>query len=82
MNLSDTTDLMFSSDYKDRFRAEYLQLKIRMIALKNMLNKYKKGTLEFTPSCSYETLHSQLVVMGFYLDILIERAKIEGIQLN
>ena len=34
MNLKDTIELMESNDFKDRFRAEYLQLKIRMTGLK------------------------------------------------
>ena len=29
MQLIDTVELMFSNDYKERFRAEYLQLKIQ-----------------------------------------------------
>ena len=33
MNLNETVEMMNSSDYKERFRAEYLQLKIRMNGL-------------------------------------------------
>ena len=54
MQLKDTVEMMESTDYNDRFRAEYLQLEIRVNGLRNMLRKYKKGTLTFNPSCSYD----------------------------
>lgn len=73
--------MMQSSDYKERFKAEYLQLKIRITGLSIALKKYKDDTLTFKPSCSYELLHTQLVYMECYLNILEERAKIEGIEL-
>ena len=38
MKLSETTGLMNSPDYKDRFKAEYYQLKNRVCGLDNMLN--------------------------------------------
>ena len=40
MNLNETVEMMNSSDYKERFRAEYFQLKIRMNGLSAMLKKY------------------------------------------
>ena len=43
MELKDTTTLMVSSDYKERFKAEYYQLKIRLEKLKCMLQKWDKG---------------------------------------
>ena len=39
MELKDTIDLMNSNDYKERFIAEYLQVKIRYNKLLNMLMK-------------------------------------------
>lgn len=81
MELKETKDLMCSSEYKDRFVAEYLQLKIRRNGLANMLMKYKEGTLTFTPKCSYELLYTQLVHMESYLEILEQRAVIEDIPL-
>lgn len=81
MKLNETVQMMGSTDYKDRFKAEYLQLKIRIEGLSNMLEKYRSGTLNFKPSCSYELLHTQLVYMECYLNILEERAKIEDIEL-
>lgn len=79
--LLDSALLMKSSDFKDRFKAEYYQLKNRMEGLSNMLVKYKEGTLGFTPNCSYEILENQLNVMKQYAEILEERARIEYIEL-
>ena len=47
-----------------------------------MLIKYRQGTLDFVPNCSYDLLHTQLVYMEAYRDILEERAKIEHIDLS
>ena len=80
--LSETAEMMNSADYKERFKAEYLQLKIRMKGLSNMLEKYKEGTLNFKPSCSYDLLNGQLKAMDMYASYLEERAEIEGIILN
>ena len=82
MELKDTVQMMESVDYKERFRAEYLQLKIRINGLRNMLKKYKAGTLPFTPSCSYDLLNGQLKAMELYATYLEERAEIEGIDLK
>ncbi|WP_283706901.1 crAss001_48 related protein [Clostridium perfringens] len=82
MKLNETAKMMVSEDYKERFKAEYLQLKIRITGLSNMLKKYKEGTLTFKPSCSYELLHTQLVYMECYLSTLEERAEIENIDLG
>lgn len=73
--------MMGSSDYKERFRAEYFQLKIRMSGLSKMLVKYKEGTLNFTPSCSYSLLSRQLETMKLYASYLLQRAEIEDIDL-
>ena len=67
--------------FKARARAEYNQVKIRAKKLRDMLDKYKAGTLNFTPNCSYDLLHSQYVIMKYYMGILEERAKIENIEL-
>lgn len=82
MELKDTVEMMGSSDYKERFRAEYFQLKIRMSGLSKMLVKYKEGTLNFTPSCSYSLLSRQLETMKLYASYLLQRAEIEDIDLN
>lgn len=81
MELERLIELMKSEDYKDRFRAEYYQLEDRIGKLANMLEKYKAGTLNFTPSCSYDLLNGQLKSMLLYLEYLTERAEIEGIEI-
>lgn len=82
MELKDTIELMNSSDYKERFKAEYLQAKIRYDKLDKMLIKYEAGTLEFTPSCDISILDDQLYYMQNYLKMLRIRAEIEGIDLD
>lgn len=81
MELKDTINMMTSADYKDRFRAEYWQLKIRLEKLRKMITKYQAGTLGFTPACSLELLKEQVEPMQLYLDVLEVRAEIEGVQL-
>lgn len=82
MELKDTTKLMISKDYKDRFKAEYLQLKIRYNKLLSMLEKWDSGELTFTPTCPREIYNKQTNAMYDYLDVLEERAKLEGIDLS
>lgn len=81
MELKDTIKLMESADYKDRFKAEYYQVKIRYEKLGEMLKKYEKNELNFKPKCSYTLLLNQYKVMGDYLAILMLRAGIEEIEL-
>lgn len=79
--LKDTVELMVSEDYKDRFKAEYYQLKIRYDKLKAMLDKWDNNELDFTPSCSREIYNDQIRYMESYLDILYDRSEIEGVDL-
>ena len=81
MQLKDTIEMMESTDYKERFKAEYFQLEIRVNDLRNMLKKYKNGTLTFKPSCSYDLLNGQLKAMELYATYLDERAEKEEIDL-
>lgn len=80
--LKDTIDLMNSNDYKERFKAEYLQTKIRYDKLHQMTIKYEAGTLNFTPNCNLEILKEQKSYMGNYLRMLEIRAEIENIDLS
>ena len=79
MELIDTIDLMTSDDYKDRFMAEYYQVKIRYQKLKSILDKYEEGTLDFEPSCSTSLLMIQRDIMEDYLNVLQDRAITENI---
>jgi hypothetical protein len=81
MELKDTIDLMQSADYKERFKAEYNQTKIRYEKLHAMIVKYEAGTLEFEPTCPIDLLKEQTSYMGKYLYVLEVRAEIEGIEL-
>lgn len=80
--LEDTIEMMNSDDYKERFRAEYWQTKIRYNKLHNILIKHTAGTLPFEPACSIEVLEVQTYYMGNYLKTLEVRAEIEGIDLE
>ena len=82
MKLSETVTMMNSTDYKERFRAEYFQLKNRIEGLDTMLDKYRKGALEFTPKCTLKMLDGQFNSMKMYKTHLEERAKLEGISLE
>lgn len=79
--LAATAEGMVSSDYKERFIAEFVQVKNRYYSLKSMIDKWDEGSLTFTPTCPRETYNFQLRAMKDYMDILIVRAKIEGIEL-
>ena len=81
MELKDTVEMMNSDDFKERFKAEYYQTKIRYEKLKKMCNKYEAGTLGFEPNCSLKLLREQQSYMGMYLNRLEVRAEIEGIEL-
>ena len=82
MNLNNTIDMMTSEDYKERFKAEYYQTKIRFYKLVEMLDSWNAGNLTFKPACPKWMYQDQLAIMSDYLDILEERAKLENIEIN
>lgn len=82
MKLVDTIEMMSSPVYQERFKAEYMQLDIRIKALSNVIEKYNNGTLHFTPDCDIKILIEQLVHMRNYRNILKQRAIIENINLE
>ena len=81
MILNDTIKMMNSDDYKERFRAEYYQLTIRIEKLTSMLSAWKEGKLNFTPICNFDLLEAQLNSMKVYQHFLQTRAAIEGVEL-
>lgn len=81
MDIKDTIDLMCSANYKERFKAEYYQTKIRYEKLHNMIVKYEAGTLDFTPDCPLDLLKEQAGKMVSYLYLLEVRAEMEKIDL-
>ena len=79
--LKETVELMTSADYKERFKAEYEQVKIRFEKLKVMLDEWDNGTLEFTPTCNRGIYNFQIKAMGEYITCLETRAVIENVEL-
>ena len=84
-NIKETVELMNSEDYKERFVAEYRQVKIRYEKLKNFCNKIEVETMlekEVTKhDCPLELLREQQKYMGLYLSVLEKRALIENVEL-
>lgn len=85
MELKETVELMNSEDYKERFVAEYHQVKIRYEKLKNFCNKIEVeemlGKEATKHDCPLELLREQQKYMGLYLSVLEKRALIENVEL-
>lgn len=79
-DLSETVNIMNSSDYKVRLVAEYVQTKIRYQKLHNMLVKYDANKLDFEPMCPIELLRQQMNIMGSYLYTLETRMVMEDVK--
>ncbi len=82
VKLEDTIELMKSRNHKDRFKAEYIQLKIRMFKLNELIQKYYDGELDFELKCNIFLLIRQLNCMEKYSEILELRALEEKNDLN
>lgn len=80
--LKQTVELMCSDDYKERFIAEYYQLKIRLNKLKEFNEKRDRGELDFIPDCPKVVLVKQQIQMGALLETLRMRALLENICLE
>lgn len=80
-NLFQTAELMSSEDYKERFVAEYAQVKIRYLRLERVLQRIKDKSAPdcFEPTCPIEILEEQLVIMRLYIRLLVKRSNLEGI---
>lgn len=70
------------SDYGERMRVEYRELTARAGRLRDMLQRYADGTLDFETTCPITLLSRQLKVMDEYALILRRRANIEHISLG
>lgn len=90
--LKDTAKMMCSGDYKERFKAEYLQTKYRYEKLKKFNDTIEAAertryhhNIESVPEpahdCPIELLRQQQHAMGEYLHTLELRAIIENIEL-
>ena len=82
MVLAETVNFMVSTDYKERFIAEYQQLVIRYKGLKAMLEKWDEDALTFAPTCPRSTYNLQITAMTNYIAVLEARAVMEGIKLD
>lgn len=82
MELADTAEMMMSKDYKERFREEYCQVVIRYQKLKQMLEKWDNGELNFTPTCPRSTYNMQIKAMTDYIAVLEARAVMENVELQ
>ncbi len=94
MKLIDTVDMMISTDYRERFAAEYLQTKIRYQKLKKFNTKIEAAEIDRVNrgplakcedpkhDCPRELLRDQQRVMGEYLHLLELRAELEEIDLD
>lgn len=82
MELKDTVEAMLSKDYKERFKAEYNQLNIRLNKLRDMIEKYEAGKLDFKPTTPIDILKIQAWHMSAYKVMLIDRARIESIDIE
>lgn len=69
--------LLQSSDYKERLQGEYFELLERVNKLDIILDKYDRGTLNFTPDTPIDILKAQSYSMKSYLYILDYRIKLE-----
>ena len=74
MRLEDTSKLMTSEDYKERFIAEYVQVAIRLTRLGTLLSKVKNGEAPscFTPTCPIYLLEAQYMAMYKYSYALLK----------
>lgn len=82
MELRDTVDSMLSEDYKERFRAEYFQARLRYGKLVAMVRNWDAGELNFQPTCPRSIYDLQLRAMRDYLAVLEARAAIEGVDIS
>lgn len=79
--MKETSELMLSADYKERFIAEYWQVVNRYKSLRKLLYKWDNGDLNFSPTCPRSTYNMQMRAMTDYIAILESRAVMESIEL-
>ena len=76
-----TVEGMLSPDYKERFKAEYKQTKIRYDKLHAMLVKAEARKLRFESAFECDLIRRQVQAMEQYLYCLEVRAQIEDINI-
>ena len=68
--------------YQERYVNEYEQLCDKYGKLLKILRKIDSDSLEFNLNCPIELLKEQADVMSRYIDVLLRRAKYEGVELT
>ncbi len=81
MELKDAVQLMLIEDPKDRLKAEYYQLKIRLEKLHEFLEQYNAGKIDPEPECSIKALADQESYMKKYKTMLGVTVVTEDIEL-
>lgn len=76
ITLSDTIQMMNSTDWKERLKAEYWQLKIRYDKLLDT------GIWNNATQCPLTLMQRQAMYMQSYLEVLEKRAEVEGVDLQ
>ena len=87
LELRDTIEGMVSSDYKERFKAEYQQVKIRYQKLKNFCDQIELAEIHGVGEapkhdCPLSLLRQQQNEMAMYMSCLEMRAILEKIELQ
>lgn len=78
MTWEETAVGMMSTDYRERFVAEYWQLRIRIERLSDVIDGYNR----FAFVCPKSLFESQLMAMKSYKIMLEQRAKLDKIDLG
>jgi hypothetical protein len=80
--LKDTVEMMNSSDWQERFKAEFFQLKIRLEKLNETIHRLNCGDLNPNDfDCPVVFLENQARGMRIYLDAMMARVTSQKIDL-
>lgn len=77
--LAESVPMMFSDNKVDRFKAEYIQIKVHIEEIENLIKNLKENELDFLPKFSFGMLNEQLCLMKNYAEILERTAKISDV---
>lgn len=80
--MEDTSELMLSSNYANRLKAEYRQLVIRIYNLEKYIPKTEEEKDNYKCAVPLYLLNRQLAVMKEYKEILEARARLDWVDLD
>lgn len=69
-------------DYEVRLVEEYRELEDRISKIADSVTRYKRGELEFRPRCLGGMIVAQLYIMQDYANILLDRIKAMGLDID